>query len=312
MGRKRTPFQITPPSWRKQRFRSGYEFFNYPSALARDAWLHVRSIGRTRQVPGFEYGHRNRDGFILHFVIRGALEHRIHGKPHTASSNQACLFGLGDAKYQNRSRAPVEFYWLWFNGKPMPTLMEGLQADLDPVFPVPDPAALVSLFRDLMRLTAAQPVACEARASAILTLILAELFKVRQPDPTSPAVPGKPRSLSLPVRRALDWISRAYDHEEASVKQLAAVVGVSLYHFSRMFRREVGMPPMKYLTWYRIERAKQWLETSTQPIHEISRRVGYLNGNYFIRAFRQTTGSAPEAYRRESRRKPPGQPARGR
>jgi AraC-like DNA-binding protein len=309
----------------KQRTLGGVELFHYPTRFAQRVWFYVRAIGKSRHDPSFRQAHRNEDGYLLHFVKRGALWHRINGTDHSVQRGEACLFGLtNEVSYGTKGDGAAEFYWVWFNGKEMPAVFEELQADHDPAFPSLDLARMESLFRELLSLTERKPAAYEARASASLTSVLAELQASRFPArpvvgldkgrPSArklhggfPALPGvasdaEARPLSGPVRYAIYYIRRFYE-EPLSVKQIAgSAAHQSVSHFSRLFAREVGMPPSVYLNRFRVEQAKRLLENTVRPIEEVARSVGFIDQAYFARVFSRVAGMSPRQYRRKSQR----------
>jgi AraC-like DNA-binding protein len=73
---------------------------------------------------------------------------------------------------------------------------------------------------------------------------------------------------------------------------------VSDHHLSRYFQHAAGVPPMTYVTRYRVQRAKQLLETDALNIADIATAVGFTNEFYFSRVFRRETGVTPSRYRR--------------
>ena len=105
------------------------------------------------------------------------------------------------------------------------------------------------------------------------------------------------RSYPEPVRKGIDWIVRYYDVPH-SLKQLCAAVGYSRSHYSRLFRRETGLPPAVWTNRYRIEQAKRLLQTSDKSIAEVAAAVGIDDQNYFTRLFRSVTRQTPRAFRR--------------
>jgi AraC family transcriptional regulator len=86
--------------------------------------------------------------------------------------------------------------------------------------------------------------------------------------------------------------------EDVSLSSLAELVHLSPYHFSRAFKQSFGMPPHRYLTDRRIERAKNLLAERKRSVTEIGLDVGYCETSSFTSAFRKLTGETPTDYRR--------------
>jgi AraC family transcriptional regulator len=85
--------------------------------------------------------------------------------------------------------------------------------------------------------------------------------------------------------------------EDISVARMAREVARDASGFSRGFTQASGMTPYAYLTWRRMEAAKQMLQAG-QPVTGIALAVGYANPGKFAAAFRRVVGQAPSAWRR--------------
>jgi AraC family transcriptional regulator len=81
------------------------------------------------------------------------------------------------------------------------------------------------------------------------------------------------------------------------LSQLAEVVRLSPFHFSRAFKQSFGLPPLRYVTSRRIERAKTLL-TGDTSITQVGLAVGFGETSSFTTAFRRHTGITPTAFRR--------------
>jgi len=86
---------------------------------------------------------------------------------------------------------------------------------------------------------------------------------------------------------------------DLSLHTLAAMLGMSPYYFERLFKQSVGQTPHQYILHCRIERAKQLLQTTRQPITEVACQVGCKNHSHFSKLFRQRTGISPKTYRNQ-------------
>jgi AraC-like DNA-binding protein len=291
--------------WKIEKWPEGTMYVNYPSPLARQHCLYVRSIGMVRHDVTFRYGHRHEDGFLLHFVTRGALWHQVRGRSHVAHAGEACLLDISDdVRYGNAGPEDAEFIWLLFNSKEMSRLFIELRADQDPVFQSLDRPRVTTLLSDLIAITRDQPPGAEWRGAAALTLMLGELFVGRDPIMSFASMIGHANPPSDAVRKGIDCICRHYDVPLA-IKAIAEVSGQSASYFSRQFHREVGMTPREYLNRFRIEQAKLLLSGTDKPIKGIAHSVGFPDENHFTRAFTQATGVSPRVYRRSQSKTAP-------
>ena len=81
----------------------------------------------------------------------------------------------------------------------------------------------------------------------------------------------------------------------------------SRYHLIRVFTRQMGMPPYRYLHACRVADARRLLRATDRTVSEISFQVGYSDSVSFIRHFRAVTGTTPAKYRAESTKIPAGE-----
>jgi len=79
---------------------------------------------------------------------------------------------------------------------------------------------------------------------------------------------------------------------------LAGLAGLSTYHFCRAFKQSFGIPPHRYHTSRRIDRAKALLAKPAPSVTKIGLTVGYSETSSFTAAFRKATGLTPTAYHR--------------
>jgi AraC family transcriptional regulator len=113
------------------------------------------------------------------------------------------------------------------------------------------------------------------------------------------AAPGLFRGGLAPwqTRRCTEYLAEHASHD-VGLEQLAALVGLSPFHFARAFKRSTGLPPHRYQLNLRIARAKELLETTDAPVTEIAFDVGYESSQALARLFRREVGLSPSDYRR--------------
>lgn len=105
------------------------------------------------------------------------------------------------------------------------------------------------------------------------------------------------RAATGPIREAQHLVD-ASPGDDHRVPVLAARVGLSERHFTRLFAAEVGMPPARYVEKVRVETARRLLETEPITTDAVARRCGFGTGETLRRAFHRQLGVAPEDYRR--------------
>jgi len=87
--------------------------------------------------------------------------------------------------------------------------------------------------------------------------------------------------------------------EPLTVERLASVAKMSTAAFSRLFRRETGMPPHSYLLARRVEMAACLLKQRQMSIDEVAAQSGFCDRYHFTKVFSRVYGMAPAAYRRK-------------
>lgn len=105
------------------------------------------------------------------------------------------------------------------------------------------------------------------------------------------------RAASEPVREAQQLVDCA-PGDDHRVPVLAARVGMSERNFARLFTRQVGMSPARYVERVRIDTARQLLEAEPATAEAIARRCGFGTGETLRRAFHRHLGVAPDDYRK--------------
>ncbi|GGU99515.1 AraC family transcriptional regulator [Streptomyces spectabilis] len=83
-----------------------------------------------------------------------------------------------------------------------------------------------------------------------------------------------------------------------TVEELGALAGLSRAAFARRFAGSVGVPPLAYLTWWRMTVAGRALRTGDAPLRVVSQQAGYTSEFAFAKAFKREFGVAPGRYRR--------------
>jgi AraC-like DNA-binding protein len=103
--------------------------------------------------------------------------------------------------------------------------------------------------------------------------------------------------LLVHLRRARDHVDRHYA-EPLDLAVLAAVAGISKYHFQRVFTATYGVSPAAHLSARRVERAQDLLRATNLTVTEICHAVGFASLGTFSTRFRELTGETPGEFQR--------------
>lgn len=117
---------------------------------------------------------------------------------------------------------------------------------------------------------------------------------------TLAGAPSNKRTNHPEVNKILDYIEQHYD-QDITVKSLSQYVMMGENYVSALFKKKMGKTLIHYLHEVRIARARDLLEETDLPVHEVGARVGFLNDNYFIKIFKRIVGQTPSQYRQSVR-----------
>jgi AraC family transcriptional regulator len=99
------------------------------------------------------------------------------------------------------------------------------------------------------------------------------------------------------LERVIDYV-KANLTKDLSILDLATLTSMSESHFSRSFKRAVGIAPYQYLMQQRVERAKQLLKQQVISISDIALDCGFANQTHLTKVSRRMTGMTPKAYQK--------------
>jgi len=150
---------------------------------------------------------------------------------------------------------------------------------------------ITGLVEQLARSSSAQDAALNASVIDTLLLTLVQIARTRPRDSNQGGLTG--RQLAL-----------LRDHVEARLDRpirnadLAALTGLSPFHFARSFKASMGVPPAGWIRLRRLTVAQRLLGERERSITDVAASVGYDSPSRFARAFRDATGVSPSQFRR--------------
>ena len=263
-------------------------YYNFsPSLLAREHLLYVVCAGDFTYAPGYELTRSSFDSYLMEIILEGRVNIETEGERLTARAGQAVLI---DCNKPHRYHSDTGWHALWvhFDGAPAKGYFSLILRQNGRVFAThrlqEAHEALQGIF-DMFH--QGQPLS-ETRMALYLTQALTALSESAEPAIMSGG--------AGPINRAVELINRRVG-EEPSVTELARMVGLSEYHFIRVFRQLMGVTPGQYIIISRMNHAKYLLKTTALSVGEIAAMAGYSSESMFTAAFRRTQGMTPTQYR---------------
>ncbi len=153
-------------------------------------------------------------------------------------------------------------------------------------FRAENPELLKRLFRDLLSRFRERRTGYEYECAALLNLILAECYRENvKLDPSHGLIEPSVR-----------YLHEHFTEPTLTVSEVAACSHVSEVYFRKLFKKEFGVSPVKYLTRLRIRHAESLMSEGYHSLKEIAFLSGYRDYPYFSAEFKRILGVSPSLY----------------
>lgn len=109
---------------------------------------------------------------------------------------------------------------------------------------------------------------------------------------------GGKESIKRVIRDVLEIIATEY-MKDLNLEYIAQRVYMTPSYVSYLFKKEMGTTPIKYITQYRMEKARNLLLNTNMKIADVAEGLGYTSVSYFCMLFRNKFGTSPAGLREE-------------
>lgn len=270
---------------RERHVLAASEYYNFsPSELARMHWLYVLCAGDFHYQAGYDLYRQSFDGLLLEIILEGQVQIETEGETLSAHAGQVVLI---DCTKPHRYGSATGWHALWVHleGAPARGYMSLIHRQNGRVFSTHRQHVVHDALQGILDMFRHQQIS-EAKMALLLTQAMTAM--------TEPPAAANDRT-GL-IDRSVTLINRSVG-QEPSVAELARMVGMSEYHFIRVFREVMGVTPGQYVIASRMNYARYLLKTTALPVAEIGSMAGYASESMFTAAFRRTQGITPSAYR---------------
>lgn len=251
-------------------------------------------IARARRGPGEHVVEHDRPALALSFVALPGSEVVLRGvgdrRTVVTRRGTHCLM-LPGTRVEGRWRSPTDYLVARFDLAALADLLgQGDVSDLLRANGCAEDAAVLAIGS----LIASELDTGAPRGRLYIESLATALVLALFPHTNEPLARGR---LDRRVQRALDQLHASLT-DDLSIDDLAAEACLSRFHFTRLFTRELGRSPYRYLLDRRLEMARSLLTRTALPVADVARRSGFKSVAHFTRMFARETGVTPTEYRR--------------
>lgn len=194
--------------------------------------------------------------------------------------------------YGADSETPWSIMWAHCRGRDLPAFQDLLRVNAaSPLVALPAGAFERMQFRAIYEhLENGYSLANLLASATHLRFVFSEIHRLKLSTRTGT------RSAEHSLEQSIAWMRR-HLHRRIRLADLAHEAGLSVPHYSALFKRQTGFAPIDYLLGLKIQRACQLLDTTTLRIEEIAASIGCDDAFYFSRLFKKAMGCSPRSYR---------------
>ena len=259
--------------------------------------LYVNCCGCSRTESLHSFGPASKPHYLIHYVLDGRGLFRFHDKEYRLEAGYGFLIQPNElAFYQADEKEPWSYLWVGFGGSRAGEYLNamGLSAR-HPIFACDRDQELYDIVRDMMEHNTFG-VADDLRRNGQLGVFLSILAQSAGVVEKNEEDKGNQY-----VRKAVLFIQSNYCNP-IKVTDVADYVCINRSYLYTLFQKLLGMSPQRFLTTFRITKARELLDSTSYPIESIALSCGYSDALVFTKAFHAMKGMSPSQYRKQSHR----------
>ncbi len=286
---------------------TGEKLISIPPKVLKDAkekspelyFIYITQIG---YFPKASYHYRERrkgcEDNILIYCVQGKGHYIVDNKRYEVHANQFIILPVTDKymRYWADIEDPWTIYWVHYTGDNIATLNKSLNLSITngPIH-IPFNDKAIETWHNIYQ-TLEMGYSIENLCNAnfcLYHLIAVFLFPQRHISNERDEQVDIITQTILNMRNNLS--------KKLSVEDMARMHKLSVSHFSNLFRKATGMPPIDYFIQLKMQRACQLLYANGSKIKMVASELGYEDPYYFSRIFKKHIGTSPEQYRISSK-----------
>lgn len=263
-------------------------YFHTPSQLAKSMFFYLICAGHYYCDSSYHVQRNSLDSFLLMYIKEGEGTISFDGRTLPAKAGDIVLLNC----YKPHSYKAVKWETLWchFDGNVSAEFFDLIFHSAGCVFSLNDSQVIPKYLTEIIETFKKGSMLNEPLLSCNIQRMLAELHIIS----SEYSHDAKDQTNSV---KAITYIKNNYDRK-ISLHDLANHVCMSVYYFSRVFKKSTGYSPYEYITMIRLNRAKNLLKTTKLSIKEIAFKIGFNSEANFITCFKQHHKFTPNEFRK--------------
>lgn len=263
--------------------------------------MNVDECGIEQGIPGLGYKYEVLKNAVIHYVTKGYGTFKFNGKVYNLKQGDIFILLKGmKVEYVASIDDPWEYYWIGFSGSNANEYLNRTSITNSYVANCEKNSKIPQIILNMCEISKTYNP-----SSSDDILLLKELFSLLYtlieefPKPFD----YKDKELHTYIQDALNFINSNYMNS-ITVQEIADYVNLSRSYLYKMFIKNLGISPQRYLINLRMYKATLLLKGTKLPIGEVASRVGYSDSLLFSKTFSKHFSMSPLNYRNNQVNKP--------
>ncbi|MDU4829671.1 MAG: AraC family transcriptional regulator [Clostridium perfringens] len=256
--------------------------------------MNVDECGIEQGIPGLGYNYEVLKNAVIHYVTKGYGTFKFNGKVYTLKQGDIFILLKGmQVEYVASIDDPWEYYWIGFSGSNANEYLNRTSITNSCVANCEENSKIPQIILNMCEISKTYN---PSKSDDIL--LLKELYSLLYtlieefPKPFE----YKDKELHTYIQDALNFINSNYMHS-ITVQEIADYVNLSRSYLYKMFIKNLGISPQRYLINLRMYKATLLLKGTKLPIGEVASSVGYSDSLLFSKTFSKHFSMSPLNYR---------------
>ncbi|EHK2354776.1 AraC family transcriptional regulator [Clostridium perfringens] len=263
--------------------------------------MNVDECGIEQGIPGLGYNYEVLKNAVIHYVTKGYGTFKFNGKVYNLKQGDIFILLKGmQVEYVASIDDPWEYYWIGFSGSNANEYLNRTSITNSCVANCEENSKIPQIILNMCEISKTYN---PSRSDDILLLKELYLLLYALIEEFPKPFEYKDKELHTYIQDALNFINSNYMHS-ITVQEIADYVNLSRSYLYKMFIKNLGISPQRYLINLRMYKATLLLKGTKLPIGEVASSVGYSDSLLFSKTFSKHFSMSPLNYRNNQVNKP--------